>query len=464
MLVGGPDQRTTTLVETIAGDTTVGHAIAYCRLVEALAGVRGPAAGLGPPRHRAGAGAAGQPHRRPGRLAGDVGFLPTASYCGALRGDFLNLTAVLCGSRFGRGLVRPGGVRLRPRRGADGGPPGEQVRRRDRRGARLVRLFLDSPSVAGRFEGPGAVPPELGNAPRAGRPGRPRLRRRARRPPRLPVGIYRFAHVPVSTWRRGRRLRPRLRALAGDPAQPRSSSWTSSARSPTAQSGSTSAPLPPDRHRGLARRGLARRDLPRRAHRRRGAVRPLQGRRPVVPQLDRAGDGAARPADLRLPALQQELQPLLLRARPVMRVHPAGTPPAQGHRTVAYPDGPARLPGSLPRPAGRSTPGALPGGCRACADACPTEAITARAPPGWPSTWAAASSAPTASRPARKARSPSPATTGWRRATREDLVVRGDERRCWRARSTTKMRSPLRPLAEAAAGARPAAATAARPT
>ncbi len=45
-----------------------------------------------------------------GALAGDVGFLPTASYCGRIRGDFLNMTATLCGNRFGRGLVRPGGT------------------------------------------------------------------------------------------------------------------------------------------------------------------------------------------------------------------------------------------------------------------------------------------------------------------------------------------------------------------
>ena len=43
-----------------------------------------------------------------GALAGDVGYLPTASYCWHLRGDFLNITAVLCGSRFGRGMIRPG--------------------------------------------------------------------------------------------------------------------------------------------------------------------------------------------------------------------------------------------------------------------------------------------------------------------------------------------------------------------
>ena len=42
-----------------------------------------------------------------GAIAGDVGYLPTASFCGRIRGDFLNMTAVLCGSRFGRGTVTP---------------------------------------------------------------------------------------------------------------------------------------------------------------------------------------------------------------------------------------------------------------------------------------------------------------------------------------------------------------------
>ena len=45
-----------------------------------------------------------------GALAGDVGFLPTSSWCGRVRGDVLNVTALICGNRFGRGLVRPGGV------------------------------------------------------------------------------------------------------------------------------------------------------------------------------------------------------------------------------------------------------------------------------------------------------------------------------------------------------------------
>jgi methionyl aminopeptidase len=48
-----------------------------------------------------------------GALANDVGYLPTASYCGRIRGDALNMTAVLCGNRFGRGLIRHLWRRLR---------------------------------------------------------------------------------------------------------------------------------------------------------------------------------------------------------------------------------------------------------------------------------------------------------------------------------------------------------------
>jgi Ni,Fe-hydrogenase III large subunit len=196
-LVGGPTKRSIHYAETLAGDTTVGHATAYCEIVEALAGCHVP------PRGEALRGIALELERLAnhtgdlGALAGDVAYLPTASFCGRLRGDFLNLTALLCGSRFGRGMIRPGGT------GFDADEKrAQQVRERVTQALRDVagaaRLLWDTPSVQGRFENTGVVPREtcrrlglVGPAARASGVGND-VRQD------FPTGIYRFAQIPVS--------------------------------------------------------------------------------------------------------------------------------------------------------------------------------------------------------------------------------------------------------------------------
>ncbi|HSN13985.1 MAG TPA: NADH-quinone oxidoreductase subunit C, partial [Anaeromyxobacteraceae bacterium] len=159
LLEEGPDRRTATLVESIAGDTAIGHALASARAQEALAGLTVPARAL------ALRGVALELERLAnhvgdlGALANDIAFLPTASWCGALRAEFLNALAELCGNRFGRGLVIPGGVRLDL---PDDAAARLAARMQDawERVDAAAGVFFRSPSVRDRTEGTGGLTKE----------------------------------------------------------------------------------------------------------------------------------------------------------------------------------------------------------------------------------------------------------------------------------------------------------------
>ncbi|HCE46547.1 MAG TPA: hydrogenase [Lentisphaeria bacterium] len=201
-LVGGPDIKTVHYMETAAGDTTIGHATAYCEALESLSKCSVPL------RAQAIRGILLELERLAnhtgdlGALASDVAYLPTSSFCGRIRGDFLNITGLICGNRFGRNVVRPGGVMF----DIDDAMKSEILKRLDasfKDTENAVDLLWDNPSVQSRFEECGKLSRELcmqigavGPAARASG-----IERDVRYD--LPSGIFRFSQISVSTYHTG---------------------------------------------------------------------------------------------------------------------------------------------------------------------------------------------------------------------------------------------------------------------
>jgi Ni,Fe-hydrogenase III large subunit len=198
-LIGGPHRATMSQMEAVSGDATIAHATAHASVTEALSGAEPPlraqwlrAVALELERLANHTGDLGA-------LANDVAFLPTASACGKIRGDFLNLTALLCGNRFGRGLVRPGGCRydLEPAR------LNEMASRLEIALSEIERAsawLWDAASVRARFENTGTLFPK--QASELGLVGPPARACGLVRDIRYdhPAGWYRLAQTPVAVW------------------------------------------------------------------------------------------------------------------------------------------------------------------------------------------------------------------------------------------------------------------------
>jgi len=138
-------------METAAGDTTIGHTTTFCRILEGLSGktnsfeseiLRALALELERLANHTG---------DLGALSGDVGYLPTQSFCGRIRGDLLNLTAHLCGNRFGRGFIIPGGTAFALEK-EDTETLLKKLKSIRKELTRAVSLLWNTPSVLARFE------------------------------------------------------------------------------------------------------------------------------------------------------------------------------------------------------------------------------------------------------------------------------------------------------------------------
>lgn len=113
LLLRRPAAALSSLVESIAGDTSIAYAWGYCAAVEALSGTQiDESADLQ-------RGVALELERVAMHLvaltglATDIAFLQGGASYGRLRTAIINATMRVCGSRFGRGWLRPGGVRHR---------------------------------------------------------------------------------------------------------------------------------------------------------------------------------------------------------------------------------------------------------------------------------------------------------------------------------------------------------------
>lgn len=193
-----PRDRAVLVAESIAGDTVIGHAGAYCGAIEALARSRKT------PRAQSIRGIALELERLAnhvgdlGAIASDVAFQPAAAFFGRMRGDCLNLLMTLSGNRFGRGLVRPGGVSfdLTPAMADDLRMTLEQLAEQLEP---VATLMFENAAVQSRLEGVGVVPAEkcdelglVGPVARACEVSRDVRHDH-------PYGIFRFAHIPVAT-------------------------------------------------------------------------------------------------------------------------------------------------------------------------------------------------------------------------------------------------------------------------
>jgi len=157
-LIGGPYKESFYKIQTASGDSTIAHTICYLANLEKLSGIE---THIDSKLKRMAALELERIANHVGDLGGlatDIGFLPTASYCGRIRGDFLNMTADLCGNRFGRNLLAFGGEKVE-KHIFEKIMQKIEIVKSNLLGA--VEMLWATPSVMSRFDNTGILPKEI---------------------------------------------------------------------------------------------------------------------------------------------------------------------------------------------------------------------------------------------------------------------------------------------------------------
>lgn len=156
LMVAAVPLRRPFIAESIAGDTAMAGSLSYCQIIEALGGLSvtdeaGIIRTMVQELERLACHVGDL-----GALSADVAFTPPAAFLGRMRGEFLNLLLLLSGNRFGKGLIRPGGIAFGVDRSAFQTLQDKLDELRPEV-AHCMDLFLTAHTVLSRFEQCGLV-------------------------------------------------------------------------------------------------------------------------------------------------------------------------------------------------------------------------------------------------------------------------------------------------------------------
>ncbi|MFA6714824.1 MAG: NADH-quinone oxidoreductase subunit C, partial [Victivallaceae bacterium] len=110
LLCGADFMKKAALAESIAGDSVIAHMTAYSEALESQMKITVPKKAAAIRAIALEMERAGVHIGNLGAICGDIGYLTGNAFFGATRTYVINSLLAICGSRFGRGLVRPGGV------------------------------------------------------------------------------------------------------------------------------------------------------------------------------------------------------------------------------------------------------------------------------------------------------------------------------------------------------------------